>query len=405
MSVESVRPRGANLWNLVLASLLRTLRYGELTVALPDGSEHRFTGAESGPSARMDVRRASVARRIALGGDIGFAETYLDGSWDSPDLKAVLDLGLENLSAGWIADVPIALKPVARAMHRLRDNTATGGARRNVSYHYDLGNEFYALWLDDSMTYSAACFEGAEETMAPAEALESAQRRKWDRVLEIIQPGRNDHVLEIGCGWGGFALHAARETGCRVTGLTLSGEQAALARRRVAEEGLEGLVDIRLQDYREISGGYSAVASIEMFEAVGERWWPAFFGRVRDALRPGGAACLQVITIEDSRFAEYSANPDFIQRYVFPGGMLPSPERFARAADDAGLSTGTPRFFGPDYARTLDAWSGRFEAAVPRVRALGFDERFVRMWRYYLQYCRTGFEHGAIDVMHVRLER
>jgi cyclopropane-fatty-acyl-phospholipid synthase len=395
----------ASPWNVALGSLLGQLRFGELTVALPDGAEHRFTGAEPGPVARMDVRRGSVARRIALGGDIGLAETYLDGSWDTPDLKAVLDLGLGNMSAGWIADVPIAFKPIARAWHAMRDNSPSGGSKRNIAYHYDLGNAFYELWLDDSMTYSAACYDEPSEQAAPVEALESAQRHKWDRILDIIQPGRGDHLLEIGCGWGGFALHAAKEAGCRITGLTLSEEQAELARRRVAEEGLDGQIDIRLQDYREVAGEYAGVASIEMFEAVGERWWPVFFSRVRELLRPGGVAGLQVITIEDGRYEDYRANPDFIQRYIFPGGMLPSPERFARAAKDANLTPCPPHFFGLDYARTLAAWSERFEAAVPQVRGLGFDERFVRMWRYYLQYCRTGFEHGAIDVMHVRLER
>jgi cyclopropane-fatty-acyl-phospholipid synthase len=289
------------------------------------------------------------------------------------------------------------LRPLRRLGHALRDNSISG-AKRNIEYHYDLGNDFYRLWLDDTMTYSSACFcdEAAD--------LEAAQRRKWDRVLELIQPSRGDRILEIGCGWGGFAIHAATEAGCKVTGLTLSEEQAALARERVREHGLEGWVDVRLQDYRREAGTYDGVASIEMFEAVGERWWPTFFGKLKALLEPGRRAGLQVITIADESFEAYRRTPDFTQRYIFPGGMLPSPSRFDAAASDAGLAVGERRSFGADYARTLSEWARRFERALPEVRALGFDERFVRMWRYYLAYCRAGFAGGNIDVMQVGLE-
>jgi cyclopropane-fatty-acyl-phospholipid synthase len=285
----------------------------------------------------------------------------------------------------------------------MRDNDPDGGSKRNVAYHYDLGNDFYELWLDDTMTYSAAFTDDASVPASDAD-LERAQRRKWDRILDLIQPGPQDHILEIGCGWGGFAIHAAQDAGCRVTGITLSEQQLEMARERVAAAGLEGRVDLRLQDYREVPGTFTGIASIEMFEAVGERWWRPFFRRTRELLEPGRAAAMQVITIAEDRFEGYRRRPDFMQRYVFPGGMLPSPERFREAAEVGGLSVREPSFFGMDYARTLTAWSERFERALPEVRALGFDDRFVRMWRYYLAYCRTGFEHGTIDVMQVRLD-
>ena len=407
--VTNMRARsGIGISGALFAALLRGLRAGALTVAMPDGREHRFAGPAPGPSARLAVRDASAARRVLLGGNIGAAEGYIEGAWDTPDLEAVLELAVENMSLGWATEVPHVLRPLQRLLHAANDNDPHGGSRRNIASHYDLGNDFYELWLDPSMTYSSACDvdDVGPDSSGPLtpEQLECAQRRKWDRILELIDPKRGDRLLEIGCGWGGFALHAARETGCHVTGLTLSEEQARLARERVEEAGLDGLVDIRLQDYREVPGTFDRIASIEMFEAVGARWWPTFFGRVKELLAPGGAAALQTITIADETFEHYLRHPDFIQHFIFPGGMLPSAERFTAIARDSGLNVGEPRFFGRDYHRTLGAWSARFEEALPRVRDLGFDERFIRMWRYYLAYCRVGFDHGGIDVMQVRLQ-
>ncbi len=383
-------------WEAIAFLVLRNLRVGTLTVAMPSGEEHVF-GGHPGPAARIQVVDRATARRVLTGSGIGLAETYMDGLWDTPDLDAVLDLGLANIRAGLGARLPVAQRAAQRAWHRLRDNTRSG-SRKNVEYHYDLGNDFYELWLDDTMTYSCANFEhGAAD-------LREAQVRKWDRMLELIQPSAKDRLLEIGCGWGGFAIHAAKEAGCQVTGITLSREQAVLARERVERAGLDGRVDIRIEDYRDVSEQFTAIASIEMFEAVGERWWPVFFSRVKALLEPGRAAALQVITIDDAEFDSYQRNPDFTQRYIFPGGMLPSPTRFREAAEGAGLAVGEPRFFGHDYAATLSQWAKRFECVLPQVRALGFDERFVRMWRYYLSYCRAGFESGNIDVMQVRIE-
>ncbi len=247
------------------------------------------------------------------------------------------------------------------------------------------------------MTYSSACFdEGCTD-------LETAQHAKYERILGLADPDTRSHLLEIGCGWGGFAVHAAKTSGCRVTGITLSREQYDHARARVAEEGLEGRIDIRLVDYREVPGVFDRIVSIEMFEAVGEKYWPVFFRRMRELLARGGTAALQTITIPEDRFESYRSDPDFIQRYIFPGGMLPSPERFTVAAHAAGLEPGEPHFFGHSYAETLEAWLARFEAAEDDVRALGFDERFIRMWRFYLAFCRAGFRYDTIDVMQVAL--
>jgi cyclopropane-fatty-acyl-phospholipid synthase len=388
----------------VVGVVLRGIRVGELSIETPDGRQHRFTGAAPGPVASMTVRDGSIARRIMMGGANALAEGFMDGSWDTPDLDALLDLGLANLTLGWTAGVPVALRPIDRLWHAMRDNDPRGGSKRNIAHHYDLGNDFYQLWLDDTMTYSAACLLADDRVPLTSEDLARAQRRKWDHVLELIQPTHRDHILELGCGWGGFAVHAAQEAGCRVTGITLSERQADMARVRVREHGLEHLVEVRLQDYREVPETYSGIASIEMFEAVGEKWWPTFFRRVKDLLEPGAAAGFQVITIAEERFEEYRRHPDFTQRYIFPGGMLPSPQRFRAAAQAQDLSVGQARFFGSDYAATLATWADRFEDAMQDVRRLGFDERFIRMWRYYLAYCRAGFQHGTIDVMQVRVE-
>ncbi len=381
---------------LGLGAVLRDLRVGKVVVGLPDGTDHVFRGREPGKTARIEVRDTALARRLLFGGNVGLAEGYMEGQWDTPDLHAVLELGLANISAGWMAGFPVLRRPFQRLWHRLHDNDPRCGSRRNIEYHYDLGNPFYALWLDETMTYSAACFDATED-------LTQAQRTKWDRMLQAVGATGGEHLLEIGCGWGGFAIHAAKTLGCRVTGLTLSTEQAEYARSRVAEEGLEDFVDIRLEDYRDASGIYDGVVSIEMFEAVGERWWPTFFDRVAGLLKSGAAAAVQTITIDEAVFEDYRRNPDFIQRYIFPGGMLPSVERFGRAATAAGLSLGAAYNFGHDYARTLCDWAERFERVVPQVRALGYDDRFVRMWRYYLTYCEVGFESGQIDVMQIRM--
>ncbi len=388
----------ASLAELVLRYVLRLgLNAGELTLIDRDGRERTIRGREPGPSATVRLLTPAAARRTLAGTALGMAESYMDGEWDTPDLQAVLDLGVANMPAHKPTR-PSLMTRATRAWHAMRDNDPER-AKENIEYHYDLGNDFYRLWLDESMAYSSALFERPGE-----EDLTGAQVRKWNRLLELLQPGSRDHLLEIGCGWGGFAIHAAKEAGCRVTGVTISPSQHDWARRAVEEAGVDDRVEIRMQDYRHVPGVYDGIVSIEMFEAVGERWWPTFFRRLRESLAPKGAAAIQTITIEDARFDDYRDNPDFIQRHIFPGGMLPSPERFVSVATAAGLRVGDPLFFGSCYAQTLAEWRRRFEAALPDVRALGFDDRFIRMWRYYLAYCQAGFKAGTIDVMQVRLE-
>ena len=383
---------------IVVGAALSRLRRGTLVLEGPDGRRTCHGGEEPGPDAHVVVRERRAYRRLAAAGGIGLAEGYLSGEWDSPDLAAFLEFAAANakrLGRRGISPEPLA--PVHRLVHRLRANTPRG-ARRNIRHHYDLGNDFYRLWLDDTMTYSCAALDEGDSDLCRAHV------RKWDRVLELIDPRPGDHLLEIGCGWGGFAMHAAREADCRVTGISLSEEQTAWARRRAAEEGLEDAIDFRVQDYRQVDGRFDGIASIEMFEAVGERFWPAFFDAVAGALKPGRRTALQVITIAEERFDHYRRNADFIQKYVFPGGMLPSPSAFERAARDRGLAVGAPEFFGKAYARTLEQWLERFERVCDQVRGLGFDDRFERMWRYYLAYCRAGFLAGTTDVMRVSLE-
>jgi cyclopropane-fatty-acyl-phospholipid synthase len=284
-----------------------------------------------------------------------------------------------------------ARRMVNRLYHLLHANTRRG-SRRNIAAHYDLGNDFYRLWLDQSMTYSAAIFESMDEPLV------AAQERKYQRLAEKIGLCDGDSVLEIGCGWGGFAEYAARHFDCTILCLTLSQEQADFATARIKDAGLEKQVEIRIQDYRDVGGEFDKIVSIEMFEAVGEANWPTYFDTVRQRLKADGKAGIQTITIADSAFAGYRKNTDFIQRYIFPGGMLANPTRFIAIADRLGLQNDDSFFFGDSYAETMRRWDHGFRAAWPKIAALGFDDRFYRMWRYYMCYCEAGFVHGHIDV-------
>jgi len=382
----------------VLLALLRRLEHGELHVRLPDGTLHRF-GEVSGAPAVLAIANWRVAADTLMGGDVAFAEGYMRGDWDTPDLERLLGVIARNQAALERAVFGRGLTTwLARLKHLLRANTRRQ-ARRNIVAHYDLGNDFYRLWLDPTMTYSSGCYEGD-----PARTLEQSQHAKYRRMLDTLRLPAGAHILEIGCGWGGFAELAARE-GYRVTGVSLSDAQTAFARERVARAGLGDRVELRVQDYRDERGVYDGVVSIEMFEAVGERWWPAYFAKLRDALRPGGRACIQSITIDEAKFERYRRETDFIQQYIFPGGMLASPTRLIAEAERAGLACVGRSMFGGDYARTLREWLAAFDARVEAVRALGFDERFVRCWRFYLAYCTAGFSTRSIDVGHFTFAR
>ena len=347
----------------------------------------------------LQVRDARTFRRVLLGGTLAFAEAYMDGACDSPDPAALVELVIKN-EAGLLKtlDRHRWMRFVARSMHMLRPNSKRG-ARRNIAQHYDLGNDFYARWLDPTMTYSAAVFD------TPRTSLAEAQRAKYRRMAELVRLGPDDKVLEIGCGWGGFSIWMAREIGCRVTAITLSRAQHAFAARRLQEEGLAERVDLRVQDYRDVGGRFDKIVSIEMLEAVGERYWPRYFDVLRDRLVPGGRAALQVITIDDSLFERYRRGVDFIQRYIFPGGMLPSAATLRDQVRRAGFSWHESHAFGADYARTLEHWRASFEKAWPDIAELGFDERFRRMWRYYLDYCEAGFRTGRIDVLQAAIAK
>lgn len=369
---------------------------GSLTVQTPEGQVLKVGGNGPGPDAFLVLKNWNLPGRAFSQATIGVAESYMDGDWDSPDLTSFLELFVVNEDAGekvagganWF------LTAIQRFRHWLNDNTRAG-SQRNISAHYDLGNGFYAQWLDPSMTYSSALYStGAND-------LESAQIAKYRALAQDTGIGPNDHVLEIGCGWGGFAEFAAREIGCKVTGLTISREQHDFAKARIARAGLTEKVDIKFQDYRDETGRYDRIASIEMFEAVGEKHWPAFFGKVKDCLRTGGTAGLQIITIKEGAFDRYRARPDFIQRYVFPGGMLPTPSLLRSLGADHGLTFARERIFAQDYARTLAEWRTRFWGSWEKIVPLGFDERFKKLWEFYLHYCEAGFRAEYIDVRQV----
>ncbi|GAA0575711.1 cyclopropane-fatty-acyl-phospholipid synthase family protein [Caenispirillum bisanense] len=386
-------------WGQAVLPLLGGLERGRLTLIDPHGAVRVFDGRRPGPQATVQVLDPAALRRLVTGGSVGLAEAYMDGQWDSPDLTAVIELGAVNTGLDDEFEGRWMTRLVNRIAHRLRGNTRRG-SRRNIAYHYDLGNGFYRRWLDPTMTYSAALFS------SPDQDLTAAQVAKFERLAEHLRVGPGDHVLEIGCGWGGFARHLATTRGCRVTGITLSTEQLAWAQAMAQREGLTDRLEFRLQDYRDVPEPYEAVASIEMFEAVGEEHWPVYFRTLHDRLKPGGRAALQVITIAEDRFDRYRRGADFIQRYIFPGGMLPSPSRLRRGFAAAGLTLTDEFAFGADYAETLRRWQHGFRREWPAIRASeGFDERFHRMWTYYLSYCEAGFRAGTIDVAHFALTR
>ena len=393
-------PRAPRGFGLLLRLLASNWTFGRLTVLLPGGSSHRLDGPRPGPAAILDIRDYRFARRVLASGDIGFAEGYMAGEWETPHLAALLETLARNHDhiRRLMVGHPV-MKAVHWLSHRMNRNSRAG-SRKNIHAHYDLGNAFYAAWLDPSMTYSSARFSRA------GMALEAAQRDKYAALARTMDLRPGQSVLEIGCGWGGFAEFAAKEIGARVTGITISREQHEFARRRMFNAGLSDRADIQLIDYRDVAGRFDRVASIEMFEAVGEEYWPAYFGKIHEVLEPGGRAGLQIITIEDSAFDRYRRRTDFIQKYVFPGGMLPSEAALGPVVASAGLDWDGVERFGQDYAETLRLWDERFQAAWPDIRRLGgFDERFRRLWRFYLAYCEAGFRTARTNVIQLGLSR
>lgn len=372
--------------------LANRLRFGRLDLVLRDGRRFRAEGAAPVPVAEVQIHNDDLFARLLREGEIGFSEAYLDGWWSSPDLQAFMDLvnawndGLYDTFPG---------QGLVRAFEKLRywlQSNTKRQAKKNIAAHYDLGNDFYRLWLDDSMTYSSALFQTGQES------LESAQRAKYASMVDRMGVRPGDHILEIGCGWGGFAEYAAGERGLRVTGVTISQAQHDYAVARLARAGLSDRVEIRLQDYRDITGQFDGIASIEMFEAVGERYWPVYFETLKHRLRPQANAVLQIITVHDSRWASYRNSVDFIQKYIFPGGMLPSRAALQPIIRAAGLTEAKSLEFGPSYSLTLRRWHEIFNDRWEDIAAMGFDQRFRRMWNFYLTSCAGAFQSGICDV-------
>ena len=393
-TVDALLPDLPRLVRIALG-LGAKLRRGSLTVTLPDGRTVRLGDNSPGPAAAMKVYGYGFASRLLRSGDIGIAEAYLRGEWDTPDLTQFLYLFCVNQD--WMQAMLIG-KPLVRAAQTIRhwfNRNTRWRARRNIYAHYDIGNAFYSAWLDPGMTYSSALFEDETADLA------AAQNNKYRRLAEAIELRHGQKLLEIGCGWGGFAEYAAKTFDAKVVGLTISKEQRDFAQARIQAAGLNDRVEIRLQDYRDERDHYDRIASIEMIEAVGEQFWPKYFSQLRDRLLPGGLAGIQAITIQDGLFHAYRREVDFIQRYVFPGGMLPSPQILKSLGERFGLPVIRERIFGQDYAKTLATWRNNFRAAWPNLMPLGFDDRFRRLWEYYLAYCEAGFLSGNIDVRQV----
>lgn len=393
---SGARVGGTPLALHLLLYMFRGIRIGSLDVRLPNGTLRHFQGSEPGPHGQLLLHDAGIVRHVLGGGEVGFGDAYLAGCWDSPDLSQLLIVMYLNEP---YYKGPFEFNPLGRLygylQHRRRANSRAG-ARANIEHHYDLGNDFYRLWLDDTLAYSSAVYE------TPAQSLHEAQLNKFRLMAERLQLQPGQHLLEIGSGWGGFAIFVAQTYGCRVHSITLSGEQLNEATRRAEAAGVADRVRFELRDYRDVVGQYDRVVSIEMYEAVGEAYWPGYFAAIEKALKPGGRAAIQGITINEKIFDQYRGKRDFIQKYIFPGGMLSPPAHFQQLAQAAGLQPQDPRYYATDYADTLAAWHQRVLAVRERV-VQRFDERFLRMWRYYLSYCECGFRVGSIDLMQISL--
>ena len=379
--------------------LVGKLNSGRVDFILPDGRRFRAEGSKPGPVAEVTINNPDVFARLVREGDLGFCDAYLDGWWTTPDLQAFMDFIHADNDDMYDGFPGMALvRAWEKARFWFQSNTKRQ-ALKNISYHYDLGNDFYSLWLDDTMTYSSALFNTSQES------LEKAQIAKYASMVDQMGVKPGDHVLEIGCGWGGFAEYAAKERGLKVTGLTISKEQLEYAKKRIKSKGLSDKVNLKLQDYRDETGVYDGVASIEMFEAVGEKYWPVYFDKIKQCLKPGKQATLQIITIQDARWEVYRKSVDFIQKYIFPGGMLPSPSVLRKEIHKAGLSVQHSIEFGKSYSQTLRRWFEVFNNKWDNISAMGFDDRFRRMWNFYLTSCAATFESGNCDVTQITLQK
>ena len=379
--------------------LASKINRGQLDFELPDGRVFRAQGAHTGPIAHLKIHHPDTFSRLMREGELGFSESYMDGDWSTPDLQAFMDLLRADNDVLFDGFPGAGLVRYYERMRHWMNRNTVGQAKKNISYHYDLGNAFYALWLDDMMTYSSALFAPDQHD------LKIAQLAKYQSIIEHLGVKRGDHILEIGCGWGGFAHYAAGTCGVNVTGLTISQEQLSFARQCIDRNGLSDLVNFELQDYRDEETQYDGIVSIEMFEAVGEKYWPVYFDTVHRCLKPTAKATLQIITVHEDRFAQYRKGVDFIQKFIFPGGMLPSPSALKTQIQNTGLQVDHIHNFGESYSKTLRHWYTRFNARWPDVHALGFDQRFLRMWNFYLTSCAAAFHSGNCDVSQITISR
>ncbi|WP_293388789.1 cyclopropane-fatty-acyl-phospholipid synthase family protein [Nevskia sp.] len=386
-------------WGLkILMYMMSGVKVGTLDIVLPNGSTRRFEGSEPGPHGLWQIKSEALMRHLLTGGEVGIGDAYLDDCWDTPDLTRLLMVMYLNephykgpFEMNWLG------RFFGMVKHRLKANTKRT-AKKNIEYHYDLGNEFYKMWLDDTMAYSSGMY------IQPNETLMDAQINKFQLMYERLELRPEHTLLEIGSGWGGFAIYAATHSGCRVHSITLSNEQYAEAKIRAEKAGVADRVSFEIRDYRDVTETYDRVVSIEMYEAVGEEYWPGYFQAISKALKPGGVAAIQGITINPAIFDNYRSKRDFIQKYIFPGGMLCPPTLFATLSEQVGLVSSDARFYAKDYADTLAAWH-RNVLSVREQIVKQFDERFLRMWRYYLSYCECGFRTGSIDLMHITLTK
>ena len=380
----------------LLLRMLSRLEHGSLKLECPDGKLLKFGNED--PTVTLSLNSWEPFLAAIRSGDIGFAESYLQGEWQTDNLAKLIELFIHNRNALESAIYGSWWGSLLYRVKHLFNRNSRAGSRRNIHAHYDIGNSFYTLWLDPSMTYSSALFAQPEFT------LQQAHYAKYERIFSEINGGADSRILEIGCGWGGFAELAAKK-GAYITGLTLSTEQLDFAQKRLDVAGVSERTELRLQDYRDTGGEYDGIASIEMFEAVGEEYWDSYFACIAKNLKTGSRACIQTITIADDLFERYRKGTDFIQQYIFPGGMLPSPSIFRAHAQRHGLSVVNELAFGLDYARTLRLWDHAFEEALPAVQGQGFDERFIRTWKFYLAYCEAGFRAGSIDLFQFTLQK
>jgi cyclopropane-fatty-acyl-phospholipid synthase len=395
VTLNNTMPLKANL----LFKMLEKLEQGTMRLTLPTGDQLVFNGKHAGIEAHLHIKDWAAVNKIIRSGDIGVAEAYRDGWIDSPNMLDVLLLALANEQA---LDNALHGSFLGTLIYRLRhwlNRNTKANSQKNIHAHYDIGNDFYRLWLDESMTYSSAYFTD------PHQDLVSAQYAKYDRLLQQLGVKAGDHILEIGCGWGAFAEYAAQEYGCFVTGISLSKAQLAYANQRIKDSNVADKIHFKYCDYRDITGKYDAIVSVEMLEAVGEAWWPSYFDKVASCLVQGGKAAIQTITIANHRFADYSRNTDFIQQYIFPGGMLPSPDKLYQLSKQAHLTVTDYLDFGLDYAKTLKLWRENFEQQLPNIKKQGFDEAFIKIWRFYYWYCEAGFISKRTSVCQLLLTR